>query len=485
MANDLSVIIQTLRENPCKVNDKLWPGELSWSGQRDILDAVWKHKYVVVRACNGSGKSHTAARVVIDYLLAWPNAKVVTTAQTWSQVADVLWDEIRRQHAVAAFPIGGKLTECRLEIAPSWWAVGISTNEAGAFLGRHEDHILVLMDEACGVPQEMDDAAKSLITSANAKYFKISNPVEASGHYFENFSSPIWHKITISAFDTPNFTTFGITEADIFNGTWEKKITGPMPYPRLVTPGWVAERAVEYGAESGWYQCFVKGEFPQQSADSLISLAWCMDAVKRTEVKGEKTGIGVDVARFGSDETVIVLFDKGWVEILDTAVGQDTMRTAGKAKLYADQYHCPVGVDDIGVGGGVSDRLREQGIRVIPFLANERSLKWGNYANRSTYAMWQIREALRTGKIIIPNDNKLMAQLTARKYKIASDGQIQLESKEDMRKRGLSSPDRADALAIAYTAANWYSESKPPLTDGQQWALARRRRAAQTDGDKF
>ena len=448
----LAKIIAAFKTDPVGVNRLLWPNELAWERQDDILRAVWENKYVCVKAANGVGKSFLAARIIVDYLLAWPNAKVISTAQTWAQVHDVLWDELRRQHALSRFPLGGKLTECRWEISSGWWAVGISTSEAGAFLGRHEDHIMVIMDEACGVPTEMDQASKSLITSANAKYVKISNPVEASGHFFDNFSSPLWHSETISSFDSPNFTDFGITEEDILNNTWKDKV-GTYRFPRLVTPDWVWERVQEYGSDSGWYQCFVKGEFPTQNEDSLISLAWCMAAVRRTEVSDDRIGIGVDVARFGSDSTVIALYNHGKVEMLDSSQGQDLMRTVGKIKVYQEQYKCSVGIDDIGVGGGVTDRLRELEIRVIPFIANERAIKYGQFANRSTQATWAVREMLRTGKIILPNDNKLLAQLTARKYKIASDGQIDLETKDSMRKRGLSSPDRADAVAIAIETA--------------------------------
>ncbi len=444
-----------VRKDPLWLYHQLWPDDKLWSMQERVFLSVFNNRYTSVKAANGVGKSFIAGRIVPCFMLAWPGCEVVTTATTWDQVAKVLWKEIRDAHQRSKISIGGKLLDTELKLNDSgWMAYGLSTNKRESFQGHHSNPILVIEDEASGVDQMIDEGTRSLITSEGSRLLKIGNPIDPVGHFFDSFQpGSLFNTLSISAYDSPNFTAFGITEIDVLNGTWQDKITGPLPYPQLPSPQWVADRLQEYGAESGWYQCFVKGEFPQQSADSLISLAWCVDAVRRTEVQGSKTGIGVDVARFGSDETVIVLYDKGRVEILDAAVGQDTMRTAGKAKHYAEQYRCPVGVDDIGVGGGVSDRLREQGIRVIPFLANERSLKWGNYANRSTYSMWQIREVLRTGKIILPNDNKLISQLTARKYKIASDGQIQLESKEDMRKRGLSSPDRADSLAIAYTAA--------------------------------
>jgi len=248
----------------------------------------------------------------------------------------------------------------------------------------------------------------------------------------------------------------------------------------------VADRLQEYGAESGWYQCFVKGEFPQQSADSLISLTWCIDAVRRIEpVNDGKRGIGVDVARFGADETVIYLYDNGKFEMLDYIVGQSIPQTARKVILYYQQYKCPVGIDDIGVGGGVTDIVREAvgpdgkplNIEVLPFLANERALQYGNYANKSSWTMWMIRELLRLCKVTLPNDNKLIAQLTGRKYKIAGDGQIQLESKKEMKDRGMASPDRADALAIAYWASQGYEKPVERTTDESDIVYKMRQKA--------
>lgn len=450
-----------VRADPLWLFRQLWPNEKLWSMQEQVVLSVFNNRYTSVKAANGVGKSFIAGRIVPAFMLAWPGCEVVTTATTWDQVEKVLWKEIRDAHQRSAIPIGGKLLDTELKLNNSGWiAYGLSTNKRESFLGHHSNPILVVEDEASGIDPMIDEGTRSIITSDGSRLLKIGNPIDPVGHFFDSFKpGSLFNTFSISAFDSPNFTAFGITETDILNGTWQDKITGALPYPQLPSPQWVADRLQEYGADSGWYQCFVKGEFPQQSADSLISLAWCMDAVKRTEVKDDKVGIGVDVARFGSDETVIALYNKGKFEILDTAVGQNTMKTAGKGKLYFDEYHCPVGVDDIGVGGGVTDRLEEQRVNVFRFVANEKAIAWGNFANKSTAAMWKIREALRTGIVILPNDDKLIAQLTGRKYKIASDGQIELESKDAMRKRGLSSPDRADAMAMAYWAAQQFEPS--------------------------
>lgn len=429
--------LQRIQKDPLWLNKQLWPDEPSWAKQEEIIRAVWAHKYVAVRSGNGVGKSHTAARLVLDYLIAWPGCKVITTAPTWEQVEKILWAEIHRHYGTSKYPIGGSLTQVELSFAPEWMAFGLSTNQAERFLGHHANKILVVMDEAAGVPDEIDRATRSLLTSEGAKILKVGNPIEPSGHFYDCFQSSVWKKLHISCYDSPN-----ITGGKIVNS-------------KLVTKQWIEERIAEYGVDSPWVQCFIHGEFPQQGADNLISLAWVLAAREKELTKTRQRAIGVDVARFGDDETVICLYDGGRVEILEVYTGQDTMMTAGHAKKAWDTYGCPVVVDDIGVGGGVTDRLREQGVNVIPFTASERAQRYGNYNNTSTAAWWFLREAFRKGEISIPKDDKLTSQLIGRKYMVASDGQISLERKEECKKRGLKSPDRADALAMAHWAARW------------------------------
>ena len=128
------------------------------------------------------------------------------------------------------------------------------------FQGFHAEHILGVIDEAAGVDSPIWEAMDAILTSYGARLLVIGNPTEPSGEFFNAFSSPLYNKIHISAFDTPNFTDFGITEEDIVNN-WQEKITGNFRYPALITPKWVAERRMEWGEDSPAYQARVKGEF--------------------------------------------------------------------------------------------------------------------------------------------------------------------------------------------------------------------------------
>ena len=450
------------RRDPVWLANKLWPKNPLWSKQQDILRAVFANDRVTVRAANGVGKSHVAGRIIVCFALAYPGCEIVTTATTWDQVEKVLWKEIRDAHQGASFALGGKLLDTEWKLNDNgWMAYGMSTNKRERFLGHHSNPILVVMDEASGVPEMIDEATRSLITSEGSKLLKIGNPIDPSGHFYNSFNSDLFAKFNISVFDTPNFTAFGITREDLTSGKWQEKITGPLPFPQLPAPKWAADQIKEYGIDSPWVTCFIDGNFPGQSADSLISLTW-IEACYKPVANTNRRAVGIDVARFGDDETVFALYDQGKISILESYRGQDLMTTCGKAKQYADKYQCQIGVDDTGLGGGVTDRLielftkdKDTKASVFAFVAGERPIKYGRAANKTTEAWWYLREDIRECKVEMPKDGELTGQLTGRKYKIESDGQIRLEGKRDIKDRGGKSPDKADAVAIANYVAKW------------------------------
>src|SRR5690606_24718270 len=145
----------------------------------------------------------------------------------------------------------------------------------------------------------------------------------------QEFKTPGIKNFYISTNDTPNFTTFGITEEDIANGTWQDKITGELPAPYLVTPQWVAKRYQRWGKDSPLYQARVLGQFPEQEDDTLIPLSWIEAAVKRKLEPGEPVELGVDVARYGQDESVWVIRRGSVARIYETRSMGDTMETTG------------------------------------------------------------------------------------------------------------------------------------------------------------
>lgn len=229
----------------------------------------------------------------------------------------------------------------------------------------------------------------------------------------------------------------------------------------------------KYGQDSDVVRVRVFGEFPKSEPDTFIHLEK-VEAATMREVYLDDEGIreipesasleiGVDVARFGDDETVIVPRVGNYVPVIKTFSKQDTMPTAGQAiklakelMLQYGQSSCVIKVDDDGVGGGVTDRLREvvseEGlhITVIDCHNGGRANEAEHYDNWGSEAWATIRDLLHDGEIQIPNDDDLVGQLSTRKYKVTSKGKIRLESKDEMKQRGLRSPDRADALVLAF-----------------------------------
>ena len=436
-------------------------GVQPWSRQMDILNAVRDHPKVAVRSCHGIGKSFTAALVILWFLYCHPGAIVLSTAPTWRQVDKLIWKEVRAAYNRSRVPLGGKLMPSAPEIRidADWYAAGLSTNQPDRFQGFHAEHILVVVDEAAGVPEQIFEAVDGVLTSAHSRLLLLGNPTSASGTFYDAFRKPGWRTIAVSAFDTPNFTTFGITEDDIRTGAWQEKITGSLPIPQLITPAWVADKYIQWGPESPAYQSRVLGRFPEQTTDTLIPLAWIEAAMQRwTETEeGDPTVLGVDVARFGDDRTVIAVRRGRKVLPLKVYRQQGTMETAGMAMALAREYErAAINVDVIGVGAGVVDRLEEQGVDVAGINVAESAKDPEQFANLRTELWWGLRERLRPDApdpVGLPPDDELLAELAAPKYKFTSRGQWALEPKEETKKRLGYSPDKADAVVLAFAEA--------------------------------
>jgi hypothetical protein len=187
-------------------------------------------------------QSFIAARVALWFLYAFPNSKIISTAPTFRQVEDILWREIRSVKAKARIPLAGKLNNTSLDLSEQWFATGLSTDTPERFQGFHAVDVLLIVDEASGVAEDIFNASKGIVSSRHARVLYIGNPTTTSGTFYNAFNLPGYAQIHISAFDTPNFTEFGITLADIRANTWEAKITHELPRPYLITPDWVYDK---------------------------------------------------------------------------------------------------------------------------------------------------------------------------------------------------------------------------------------------------
>jgi phage terminase large subunit len=238
----------------------------------------------------------------------------------------------------------------------------------------------------------------------------------------------------------------------------------PTPLPYLVTPAWVEQRRREWGEDSDAFRVRVLGEFPRASADSLIALEW----VERAEGHGihrdaqdvqDAVVFGLDVARFGDCETVLAVRRGDTLAALERWAGADLMATCGRV-AHAARRERParIVVDAVGLGAGVVDRLREiqregelPGCEIVAFSSGERADDPARFRSRRDEAYWELRRRYQDGEIVHAAAwSALTGQLTGLRYRFTSRGQIDIESKDDLRRRGIPSPDQADAVALAF-----------------------------------
>jgi hypothetical protein len=446
------------KENPTFFVENVIGMTTLWKKQQEIINSVQKNARTAVRSCNGAGKTFVTANTVTWFLATHPNSIVVSTAPTARQVRELLWQEINNIHQNSKYPLGGRCLNVSWTMGAKWFAVGLSTNDANRFQGFHADNILGVIDEAAGVEAPIWEGMDAILTSSGARLLVIGNPTEPSGRFFDAFSSDLYNKIHISAFDTPNFTENGITYEDIKSGEWRDKMDS-LIFPSLITPRWVAEHMEIWGEDSPAFQARVMGNFPIIGTDTMIPLGWVLRAKERElDFKDkDRVGMAIDVARFGDDESVIGIRKGNSLTSYEVLNNVDVYALAKAAKKIADREKPEtIKVDVVGIGAGVADILRAWGYQAIDYVAQERAWNASKFVNRRTESWFLIREKFRNNEINLPADEKLVGQLTAPKYVFDSAGRYKLESKEDIKKRGLESPDRADVVAMLFESEDDY-----------------------------
>ena len=433
-SNALVDLYARYQDDPCAWAEDFLGVHL-WSKQRQILESVFNNRRTVVRSCHSAGKTFTAAVCVLAYAYLKAPCKIITTAPTWYQVKDLMWSEINRLYRDKLHGHGfpGEVMACRLKIAPDWFATGISPKEAVNFQGFHGDNVLVVCDEAPGVSREVLEWAESLMASGDSHMLWIGNPTESAGHFFDAFRRGDWQRIHISAFDTPLFSGEEV----------------PSNVRRvLISPGWVEEKASEWGTDSPLYESRILGQFPAQTDRQLIALSSIEKAIdRRTEAQGERV-LGVDVARFGDDQTVFCLRQGDKILALDAFLHLDLMEIAGRVRRFESDHAVDrVQVDEVGLGAGVVDRLKDMGTDAVGVSSARKAHESDRYINTRTELWFVMRDWVQFAEI--PDHPKLVEDLSAPEYTFTSRGQYKLESKDEIKKRIGRSTDFGDALAIA------------------------------------
>src|SRR6185369_8574327 len=238
--------------------------EQPWTIQTEIAEAVRDYPYTAVPSCFGSGKDWIAARLVAWWVSTGGIA--VTTADTFRQVRDILWRELRKAHVRGGLPGNIPAVECRWEIVGSdAFAIGIKPEDYNpeGLQGIHGRRVLVVLDEANGIGSDLWDAAKGLVVNEDSRILAIGNPHEPQGAFHEACRSKTWHVIHISVFDTPNFTGEPVPEK---------------AQAELVSPFWLEQRRAEGLEGTPWWQAKVLGQFPDTASNAVIPLAWVEQA---------------------------------------------------------------------------------------------------------------------------------------------------------------------------------------------------------------
>jgi hypothetical protein len=416
-----------------------------WSLQQQIAESVRDNRYTAVPSCHDSGKSFLAAVLVAWWISVHPfgDAFCVTTAPTTAQVEAILWREISRMHKRGN--LEGRLTldaKWRLNDQPDGLvAYGRKPQDydADAFQGIHQKHLLVVLDEANGIPKVLWDGVDSIATNEGARVLAIGNPDNPASHFATVCKPGSGFKvIRIDGLKTPNFTKEWVPEE---------------VRPLLLSPTWVKERKKRWGMKSPLYISKVRGRFPDVSDEALISPNLIEAAQNRNLRPDGWPQYGIDVARFGDDETVIMRNHGGHLRCVYHSYMNRTTKTAGVIMrlLREENYNATAVVDGIGVGSGVVDILHDADMPVVDFIGGQAALDNEKFANSRAEGYWQLRQLFVDGEIDIdPDDDQLASELGSIQWTTDAKGRIVVERKEDYKKRmHASSPDRADAAMYA------------------------------------
>jgi hypothetical protein len=443
-----------------------------WDKEVEILQSIRMHRRTAIKACHAVGKTFTLAVATLWWLARYRDGIVLTTSPTQRQVRTQLWSEIHRlvAHARVPFP---ELNTTNFKFRDDDnFALGFSTNQADNFQGYHGKHVLVIADEAPGIESGIWDAVAGTMAGGKVHIVMAGNPTVPSGAFFDAFTKErgLWNCFTIDSFDSPNLKGMGLAELlalDPAEG-------GPLDqnsFPFLVTKRWVYDQYTVWwhGSESSspnWLSR-VLARFPAQAQNALIKMVWlerAKQAALQNPISDSGSGplvAGVDVGG-GQAETVVYVCeckrDRRKIIRMGAWRGEDTR---GQVVNFLSEFRSrlsTVRVDSIGVGHNFALHLRDHRFPVEAVnvaMACESKPHWREndparrFVNLKASMYQAVADAFERDQVEGLMDETTVGQLAGILYEIDSQGRIKIESKEDARKRGVPSPDRADALMLA------------------------------------
>lgn len=465
-----------------------WPrGKALRPYQAEILAEVYCKGRVAARGPHGLGKTTNAALAVLHFAITRDDAgwdwKVPTTASAWRQLEQFLWPEIHLWARRLKWDLLGRppfndrteLQVLQLKLRHGT-AFAVASDQPALIEGAHARSILYVFDEAKAILSGTFDAAEGAFSGAGAD---TENEAYALAQ-----STP----------GEPNGRFYAIHRREAgLEDWWTRHVTLDEAIAAgQVARDWVDQRAKQWGTDSAVYANRVLGEFHSSDEDGVIPLAWVEAANERWRDwdakdrpgRAEFVIVGVDVARSGSDKSVLAP-RFGWsIDVLRYHQHEATDVTAGRASALIDTFGAGRAVVDvIGIGAGTVDTLRTAGYRADAFnssLKTSRKDSSGElgFKNCRSAAWWNLRELLdptRGQPVALPPDDLLIGDLTAPRWRAVAGGKIQVEAKEEIIKRLDRSPDAGDAVVMAF----WDGEMEAEL-GSERWvdhrSKGRRRR---------
>lgn len=448
-------------ERRWKIDPVAWAEEKMglelWSKQKEILQSVADNPLTAVMSCHEIGKSFSAAVIVSWWIDTHPpgSAFVVTSAPTDKQVKAILWREIGRLHRSGNLPGRTNLSEWYIGSELVAFGRKPADHDPTAFQGLHAKYMLLLFDEACGMPKSMWDAGSSLVANEYGRTLAIGNPDDPMSEFAKKCKpDSAWNVIQIGYESTPNFTG--------------EKVSSQLK-SLLIHPSWVNEKREEWGKDSALFTSKCKGKFPDQNTEGFIQRSW-LNACRGKEFPADyPIEAGVDVGA-GGDRTVIRERRGMRAGRERVFVDSDPMSTVAMIVDTINEWGIQrVKVDSIGIGWSLTGRLRElswahnfenttHGAEVVGINFAEASAQPERFINLRAEVYWTIgREYSRLGMWDLSEvDDEVFSELTAPGYKIMdSRGKIKIQAKDEVRSMLGYSPDRADALLLAFAGGDW------------------------------
>lgn len=408
---------------------------------------------------HGIGKSACVSWIILWAISTFEDTKGVVTANTENQLKTKTWAELAKWYRLFIARDYFKMTATALFSADPeherTWRIDMvpwSERNTEAFAGLHNQgkRILIIFDEASAIPDIIWETTEGALTDKNTQiiWCVFGNPTRNKGRFRECFSGgKFQHRWISKAVDSRDVS---ITDKDQ-----------------------IARWVSDYGEDSDFVRVRVRGVFPRVDAESFISYELAKEAVQRPlEVKGGVVVLGCDVGRFGDDPSVI--YPRCGRDAVSRPIeifhGMDTMTFAGRIAASMLRHGAVVAmVDEGGVGGGVVDRLRQLRINVIGVDFGSKpdgfdmKLQGEKFANKRAEIWASLRAWLPQGSIhdITDGDVSLVDELTAPTYSLNKKDEIQLESKQDMRRRSVASPNIADALACTFAFPHYEVQNGP------------------------